>query len=687
MADLDIARIVAQADLPAIARSSGELRINGQEYKIKCPFHDPDNNPSCSIFNKGQKWQYKCFSCGESGDALDWVQKVEGLDLPQALKRLQNGAWVPFPAEKQSKPKKPDRTTSKPPADAPAPSFNHFKFGNPSKVWAYHGAKGELLGYVARYEREDGGKDIVPWTWGARGDAPAQWDMGQWNVPRPLYGLDVLAAETNKPVLIVEGEKACDAARELLGAHYVVVTWPGGSEATSRADWKQLEGRSVTIWPDADEPGKKCAAAIAETLHRLACPKIRIVNPDGAAECWDLADALADGWTTEKTIAWAKPRAVDYPPKNQPTVAPPAAPQPPNSAKGNGVLITNVGLIIPQPIRWLWKGRIPSGKVSMIAGDPGLGKSQVCASLASIVSNGGMWPVDRTSCEGGEVIMMSAEDDAADTIRPRLEAAGADVSRVHLIQGVRSEGDNGQLYERTFNMGEDMARLRAVLNDHPHVRMVIIDPVSAYLGTLDSHKNAEVRAMLAPLAVLASETNVAIILVSHLTKGQSQSVLARIQGSMAFGAAARAVWGVTKDHGNPSRRLFMPMKNNLGKDDSGLAYSIEACRLDAPEDDEPIETSRVIWEANAVTTSVEEAFANHLNDEERSSMADAKDFLRGLLQSGPMSVNDIRKDSDGAGYSWSTIRRAQAALKIHAEKAGYKAGWIWALPAAPETPI
>src|SRR5439155_18059309 len=137
------------------------------------------------------------------------------------------------------------------------------------------------------------------------------------------------------------------------------------------------------------------------------------------------------------------------------------------------------------------------------------------------------------------------------------------------------------------------------------VRLVVIDPVSAYLGDTDSHKNAEVRGMLAPLTTLAGSHSAAIILVSHLTKSQSANALMRVQGSIAFAALCRAVWGVTADKDNRQRRLFMPLKNNLGQDKTGLAYAIESATLAVPDESgEPIPTSKVMWEAELVETSV-----------------------------------------------------------------------------------
>ncbi|MGH8487605.1 MAG: ATP-binding protein [Gammaproteobacteria bacterium] len=146
-----------------------------------------------------------------------------------------------------------------------------------------------------------------------------------------------------------------------------------------------------------------------------------------------------------------------------------------------------------KPIRWLWPGRIARGKVTMLAGHPGLGKSQVTVSMAAVVSTGGLWPVDRSQCEQGSVIILSAEDDAADTIRPRLEAAGADLDRCYVVTAVRERKKDDALVTRSFNLAADIELLRRMAGMLGDVALIDIDPITAYLGGIDSHKNADVR--------------------------------------------------------------------------------------------------------------------------------------------------------------------------------------------------
>ena len=372
----------------------------------------------------------------------------------------------------------------------------------------------------------------------------------------------------------------------------------------------------------------------------------------------------------------------DYLPST-PAVPPPTSTKSPRTANDDvsGIVSSCVADIEAKPIRWLWRGRIARGKVTLIAGHPGLGKSQAILNFAAIVTTGGKWPLGDEHCERGSVVILSAEDDVADTIRPRLEAAGANISRVHVFEAVRDEDDKGEARTRGLSLATDITRIAAKIADLGKVALLIVDPVSAYLGETDSHKNADVRALLAPLADMASRHGVAVVLITHLAKNASAEALLRVQGSIAFAAAARAAWGVARDKDNPSRRLFLPLKNNLGSDQSGLAFAVEGVTLPSG-----IETSRVVWEREPVTTSAEEAFAPDLDREERSAFDEAKEFLRGLLADGPVRAGQIRRDGDGAGFAWRTIQRAADALRLERVKGGMKEGWTWALPPkAPES--
>jgi RecA-family ATPase len=234
----------------------------------------------------------------------------------------------------------------------------------------------------------------------------------------------------------------------------------------------------------------------------------------------------------------------------------------------------------------------------MLAGHPGLGKSQATLNIAAIATTGGLWPVDRVYCEQGNVIILSAEDDAADTIRPRLEASGADLNRAFILDAVIDISGG----RRSFNLAADLGRLGQMIEEIGGAALIIIDSISAYLGGTDSHKNADIRALLSPLAEMAAKHDAAIIGVSHLNKCGGGEALLRVTGSLAFVAAARAAFLVVKDPEDPKRRLFLPVKNNIGNDSTGLAFRIESAELPGG-----ISTSCVSWEADPVTISADEA--------------------------------------------------------------------------------
>jgi hypothetical protein len=203
---------------------------------------------------------------------------------------------------------------------------------------------------------------------------------------------------------------------------------------------------------------------------------------------------------------------------------------------------------------------------------------------------------------------------------------------------------------------------------------VIVDPLTAYLGNTDSHKNAEVRALLAPLGDLAARHGVAIVCVSHLNKGGGSEALTRVTGSLAFVAAARAAFIVTRDQENAERRLFLPIKNNIGNDQTGLAFRIEGHPLTSD-----IETSRVAWEASPVSITADEAMT-YEEPEERSALDAAKTFLSDLLADGPAASKTVFAEGREAGCSENTVRRAKNALGIIVKKTGMTGGWEWSLP-------
>ncbi|OAI20420.1 hypothetical protein A1507_22845, partial [Methylomonas koyamae] len=376
----------------------------------------------------------------------------------------------------------------------------------------------------------------------------------------------------------------------------------------------------------------------------------------------------------EKLEALTKPvteKAVKQARKHGSTSAPTKAGKPQASCK---TIYRRLDSVKSKPIDWLWPGRIACGKVTLIAGDPGLGKSQITAALAGIVTTGGLWPVDKDKSPQGAVLFLSAEDDAADTIRPRLEAVDADLSRCIVVDAIVDTDEAGTIRQRSISLKSDLSRLEAVIKDIGEVRLIIIDPITAYLGGIDSHKTSDVRDLLAPLATFAERHKVAILGISHLNKSNTQDALLRVNGSLAFVAAARAAFIAVKDKNNPARRLLLPLKNNLAKDVGGFAFSIVDCTLD-----NGLNTSRIEWEPDPVNMTADEAMNAKPAREESGAVDEARQFLLDLLSIGPMASSDVKDEAEKAGFSWATIRRAKENGGIESKKSGFDNGWIWSL--------
>jgi hypothetical protein len=345
-----------------------------------------------------------------------------------------------------------------------------------------------------------------------------------------------------------------------------------------------------------------------------------------------------------------------------------------DSGTGDELVIHTVASVAAVPLRWLWPNRFALGKVSIIAGDPGLGKSQLTAFLASVVTNGSYWPNGEGGAEQGDVVMLSCEDDLADTIRPRLEAAGADLNRVHTISAVTDTRGK----RRSFNLSDDIAKLEydVLAKLDGRARLVIIDPITAYMGRkVDNNGATEVRDALNPVQDLAARYGVAVVCVSHPPKnaGHGKAVNAVI-GSQAYVAATRAAWMVTRDPENDERRLLLQVKNNLGNA-KGLAFSVQT---------RPVSSGYapyIAFEQGYVNTTADDALRPQAEPTlGLSKMDKAKALLHRELTNGPADVSMLAQHAADLGISYRTLKNAADAMKLVASKNGMYGGWTWGFP-------
>ncbi len=349
----------------------------------------------------------------------------------------------------------------------------------------------------------------------------------------------------------------------------------------------------------------------------------------------------------------------------------------------------------PTDVAWLWPGRIALGKVTLLAGDPGLGKSMVTLDMAARVSRVAAWP-DEFTDEGGSgrarflpsrseegsagaspsrqpasVVLLSAEDDLADTIRPRLESHDADCSRIVAIQAIAGR-EEASTFRRSFDLGRDLAHLTETIDRLDNCRLVVIDPISAYLGRAAENANAEVRSLLGPLALLAADRQLAIVVVTHLRKEEGAAMY-RTMGSLAFIAAARSAWMICKDQHDSRRRLLLPVKNNLATDIGGLSYTIEPNGKDG--------RPAVSWyadriEADADTMMREGPRRPGPRGGERN---EAAKWLHDCLARGRQPASEVREAALSHGFTYATLRRAFRELGGRATRDIAKIWW-WSLP-------
>jgi len=332
---------------------------------------------------------------------------------------------------------------------------------------------------------------------------------------------------------------------------------------------------------------------------------------------------------------------------------------------------------------WIWPDRLARKKIGLIVGLPDEGKGLTISDIAARITRGSPWPCDEGQAPTGNVILLSAEDDIADTIAPRLLAAGADLTRVTILKMVHAPNA-----ERMFSLVTDLNALRQKIIEIGNVVLIIIDPVTAYLGVgkVDSFRATDVRAILSPLKELAEELRVCVLGIMHFNKKiDVTNILLRISDSLAYGAAARHVYAVINDPDN-QRRLFVRGKNNLAHhDQKTLAFSINTREVGTDKrTSKPIYRPYIVWHDEPVDITAVEAMQAATENKSPSARDNAKHFLETLLSNGPIGSKDVHEAAKENGISQRTLRRAKDELDIEVRRDGPMENgvhtWLWHLP-------
>ena len=526
------------------------------------------------------------------------------------------------------------------PSDAPGAVIdlsNHKKSpkGRIAAVHDYTDTDGNLLHQTVRYmpkrfkqRRPDGNGD---WIWNLRGAETV------------LYRLPevVRAVKDGRLVFVVEGEKDADAAREHLGV--TATTSPMGAKSWNPSYTETLRGAHVVIIGDNDRDGRAHVECVAAAVAPAA-QSVRVVELPGLKPGGDVSDWIADGGTAEQLRQLIKAAET----KTDPLKA---------------LLGKRLSDYQPEQVTFLWEGRIPRGKITIIDGDPGDGKSVLTTYITACVTTGRDFP-DGASCEAGGVVMLNAEDGLSDTIRPRIDAAGGDASKV-LPMAFLPDKDGA---ERPFAIPDDLPLLERAI-ESVGASLVVIDPLMAFLPEkVSAHKDQDVRRALAPLAALAERTGVAVIVVRHLNKAAGTNPLYRGGGSIGIVGAARSSLIVARDPEDEDVRVFAPLKQNLSRPAESLKYRIRTAANGA---------AAIEW-LGATPFAAKDLLKPQANDEDRSALAEAKQFLKDELEDGPMHAKQVLKDAREAGVHEKTLRRAKTALKVRSERES-DGSWTWIL--------
>ena len=496
------------------------------------------------------------------------------------------------------------------------------------KTYDYRDESGELLYQNCRY---------VPKTFRQRRPNGEGWIWNLNGTRRVLYRLqELLRADPEQWVFCVEGEKDAD---NLIERGFIATT------AGAAHNWKTelaefLSDRKVCVLHDNDLAGEKLAERVVKDCRKVGCPDVRRVDLPDAKEKEDVSDWLNDGGTKEKLLELVE-----------------------QAGKSDVKLnLINMADVEAEPVEWLWPNKIPACAITIISGDPGATKSYLTTYMAAQITTGKSWP----DCPGvpvkkGSVIFFSDEDHPAKIIKPRLDAHGADTSRVYILKSVQvSEG------KEFFDLTRHLSGLEDTLKELPDCRMVVLDPLTAYMGRINANSNAEVRAALSPLATLAAKHRVTIIGINHHNKRQDLSYIYRGLGSTAFVAQARSVWGVVADKDNDGVKIFCPIKTNYCVEPTSLKYRI----------------------IDGVVTFEPEPWTGHIDDtirnrQDRTKRIDeAAEWLQERLKSGSALSSTIFDEGADMDFNKTLLNRAKEKIGIKASRSGFgdNGQWSWSLP-------
>jgi len=303
-----------------------------------------------------------------------------------------------------------------------------------------------------------------------------------------------------------------------------------------------------------------------------------------------------------------------------------------------------------EPVSWLWEPYIPSGKITIVQGDPGDGKTTLMLAVSAAVTNGNFLPGSGDCTAPANVIYQTAEDGISDTIKPRLEQLGADCSRIHVIDES----------EQSLSLADERIE-QAIIKTN--AKLLIIDPIQAYLGGADMHSAKGMRPLMKSLGAAAGRNDCAVVIIGHLNKRNfGTKAQYRGLGSIDIYAAARSVLTVVRIGTAPNMRVVVQNKSNLAPPGISVAFTLD-----------PI--GGFSWHGE-FDMNADDMFNNNPN--RTSRFDEAKLFIQTILANGAVEATKIMEMAEEQGISIKTLNRAKSVLGVNSVKRNGQ--WYWEMP-------
>jgi putative DNA primase/helicase len=348
----------------------------------------------------------------------------------------------------------------------------------------------------------------------------------------------------------------------------------------------------------------------------------------------------------------------------------------------NSLNVITASDVEPELIDWLWESRVPFGKLTLFSGNPDLGKSLTTLDVVSRITTGRDWPDSKNTAPPCDVLVLTAEDAPGDTIVPRLMAADADLHKVHFLQSTKvAPGKQARAYEREFALDTDIQLLRTFLATHPEIRLIVVDPISNYLGAASINKEQEVRNVLTPLVTLMKDTGCAGLTVGHFNKTLGIAAISKTSGAVGLVGIQRMAWGFMKSEDEPGITLMLRVKGNISKANiKGLRYRIKTkpVTIRGVVVEQPV----IAWDGNS-EESADTMLQLASNPEETKTRRATLWIEETLANAGERRLaSEIYALGEQAGFAGTTLKEGSKRSQL-IKKYNEGGGWFWEITKDP----